>query len=75
MIPIAREAIPFKEQIETAIYHGLHYSMPTIKDAVFAKFTLQWVQYDSTDVSKPLSFLRGIVVSSPQVYGQFPFYS
>lgn len=34
----------FKEQIKTAIYHGLHYKPQFMKEAAVAKFTLHWVE-------------------------------
>ncbi|PIG89569.1 hypothetical protein AARAC_003185 [Aspergillus arachidicola] len=33
----------YKSQIETAIYHGLHYSVSLIKDETRNRFTLHWV--------------------------------
>jgi hypothetical protein len=33
----------FREQVETAVYHGLHYRAGRIKDEAIAKFTLHWV--------------------------------
>ncbi|KAJ6072970.1 hypothetical protein N7467_011055 [Penicillium canescens] len=46
----------FREQIETAIYHGLHYRVQRIKNETIAKFTLHWVQTDNT----PDQDLRGL---------------
>lgn len=36
----------FREQIETAAYHGLHYRAGRIKGEAIAKFTLHWVPID-----------------------------
>lgn len=36
----------FREQIETAVYHGLHYRAQRIKDEAIAKFTLHWAPID-----------------------------
>ncbi|PKY07022.1 hypothetical protein P168DRAFT_86407 [Aspergillus campestris IBT 28561] len=47
--PTVPEWPPYQEEIETAIYHGLHYPMEEIEDAVLAKFTLHWVQHDSNN--------------------------
>ncbi|KAA8652734.1 hypothetical protein EYZ11_013039 [Aspergillus tanneri] len=41
--------VSFKEQIETAIYHGLHYSPQQMKEAALARFTLHWVEGDHAD--------------------------
>jgi hypothetical protein len=46
----------FREQIEMAIYHGLHYRVQRIKNETIAKFTLHWAQRDHT----PDQDLRGL---------------
>jgi hypothetical protein len=33
----------FKEQIKTAIYHGLHFKPQLMNEAAVEKFTLHWV--------------------------------
>ncbi|EAU35093.1 predicted protein [Aspergillus terreus NIH2624] len=38
----------FQKQIETAIYHGLHYRPETIKDEALAKFTMHWIPIDES---------------------------
>lgn len=39
-----------KAQIETAIYHGLHYEARLMDEAAIAKFTLHWVAVAETDL-------------------------
>ncbi|KAL4888482.1 hypothetical protein BDV59DRAFT_211090 [Aspergillus ambiguus] len=36
----------FREQIETAVHHGLHYRAGRVKNEAIAKFTLHWVPID-----------------------------
>lgn len=52
------EWVSFKEQIKTAIYHGMHYSPGSMNEAAVAKFTLQWVRHDDHPKS-----LRGRFIS------------
>ena len=54
--PVRDDWAVFRKQIETAIYHGLHYRVQRIKNETIAKFTLHWVQTDHT----PDRDLRGL---------------
>lgn len=51
------ETAPFKEEIKTAIYHGLHLYPNLTNDATVDKFTLYWEVYDTDPASLPSQFL------------------
>jgi hypothetical protein len=57
----------FKEKIETAIYHGLHFRAERLKNETIAKFTLHWVKIDDT----PDRDLRGLFTEKRDK-GEFP---
>jgi hypothetical protein len=57
----------FKEQIENAIYHGLHFQPQLMNEAAVDKFTLYWVAYSSAPATLSSQFL-----SSSRDRNEFP---
>jgi hypothetical protein len=50
------ETVLFREEIGTAIYHGLHVKPNLVNEASVRKFTLYWAAYDSGLAALPSHF-------------------
>lgn len=61
------ETAPFREEIETAIHHGLHLYPRLMNEAAVNKFTLHWVAYDRESATLWSQFL-----SSSRDRNEFP---